>query len=137
MDILNELLNEDDAYDFGLEIEREYNKMYPPPEDGTRADRDGIAITYQESKYPPSITLGAIFIPKIHRGKGIGAEIMQKLVDYADKNNAMVTLTASTDFGASSVSRLKRFYKQFDFVENKGRNKNFRISDTMYRMPQT
>ena len=35
------------------------------------------------------------------------------------------------------MSRLKDFYKQFGFVENKGRNKDFTISDSMYRLPQT
>jgi hypothetical protein len=51
-------------------------------------------------------------------------------------NVQVVTLTPSTDYGASSVSRLKKFYKQFGFVENKGRNKDYEISEAMYRLPK-
>lgn len=61
---------------------------------------------------------------------------MQELVEYADRTGQKVMLTASTDFGGSSVKRLKDFYKRFGFVENKGRNKDFAISETMYREPK-
>ena len=36
----------------------------------------------------------------------------------------------------TSQARLKKFYKKFGFVENKGRNKDFEISELMYREPK-
>jgi hypothetical protein len=62
---------------------------------------------------------------------------MRDLTAFADKHNLTMTLTPSTDFGASSVERLKRFYGQFGFVNNKGRQKDFAISAAMYRLPNT
>ena len=61
---------------------------------------------------------------------------MQDLVNYANQSGKTMALSPSTDFGASSVGRLKDFYKQFGFVENKGRNKDFTISESMYRLPE-
>ena len=60
---------------------------------------------------------------------------MREIIKYADQTGQTIKLTPSTDFGASSVGRLKKFYKKFNFVENKGRNKNFEFRDTMYRLP--
>lgn len=61
---------------------------------------------------------------------------MDDLISYADKTQQTITLTPSLDYGASSIKRLKDFYKRFDFVENKGRNKDFEFRDTMYRTPK-
>ena len=100
---------------------------------------------YLEDKYNANIDLGdykkyiylsRISIPKEIRGLGIGTEIMNEIIAYADKNNRLVTLTPSTDYGATSISRLKEFYKNFGFIENKGKNKNFEISQLMYRLPE-
>lgn len=79
------------------------------------------------------INLSRIVVPKEQRGTGVGSGIMKQLVDYADATGSRITLSPSTDFGATSVSRLKDFYKQFGFVENKGRNKDFSTRETMYR----
>lgn len=76
-----------------------------------------------------------IIIPKELRGQGLGTQVMQSLINLADQQQRILVITPSTDFGASSVERLKRFYKKFGFVENKGKNKDFSISQTMYRNP--
>jgi hypothetical protein len=81
-------------------------------------------------------TLSRIVVPKEQRGTGVGAKVMEAVVREADKDGVVVALTPSTDFGATSKARLVAFYKRFGFVENKGRNKDFAISDTMYRLPQ-
>ena len=70
------------------------------------------------------------------RNMGVGTSVMNDLTNYADINNKVITLTPSKDFGATSVNRLKTFYKRFGFVENKGRNKDFSYRDSMYRLPQ-
>ena len=71
------------------------------------------------------------------KNMGVGTSVMNDLTNYADINNKVITLTPSKDFGATSVNRLKTFYKRFGFVENKGRNKDFSYRDSMYRLPQT
>lgn len=82
------------------------------------------------------LSLSSIRIKKEYRGSGIGTKIMSDIISLADLKGYMITLTPSKDFGASSISRLKEFYKRFGFVENKGRNTDFTISDTMYRKPK-
>jgi len=95
-----------------------------------------------ESKYNVELTvqkalhgyrISKIVIPKEKRGEGLGSKVMKTITNWADTNKQLLMLTPSKDFGATSVSRLKDFYKQFGFVENKGRNKNFQFMDTMYR----
>jgi GNAT superfamily N-acetyltransferase len=77
-----------------------------------------------------------IAVAKNLRGKGFGSEIMDSIADWADSVQALIVLTPSTDFGGTSVNRLRRFYKRFGFVDNAGRKKDFSVSDTMYRKPQ-
>ena len=81
------------------------------------------------------IELSRIVVPKEKRGEGIGSEFMSDLISHADRKGKRIVLTPAKDFGASSVERLKEFYKRHGFVENKGKNKDFAISHAMYRMP--
>jgi hypothetical protein len=81
------------------------------------------------------IELIKIVIPKDQRGLGIGSKIMREITAWADQKGKIISLTPSKDFGGSSVSRLVRFYSQFGFKKNKGRNKDFRTRDTMLRYP--
>jgi GNAT superfamily N-acetyltransferase len=97
---------------------------------------DKYNITLFISERNGILTLSQIVVPKEDRGKGIGHKVMNEITDYADKNNLIIALPPDTTYGATSVSRLKEFYKEFDFIENKGKNKNFEISETMYRLPQ-
>lgn len=80
------------------------------------------------------LQLSDIIIPKEERGKGIGSKAMQKIIDFADSQNKKIYLTPSTSFGASSVSRLEKFYKSFGFVKNKDKSET---RDTMVRIPNT
>jgi predicted GNAT family acetyltransferase len=95
----------------------------------------GLILDAYESKKSPLITLSRIEVPKEMRGTGMGTQALQDLSQYADQSAKTIALSPSKDFGASSVSRLKDFYKRFGFVENKGKNKDFSISETMYRLP--
>jgi len=83
-----------------------------------------------------NISLDKIVIDKDKRKQGLGKMVMKHIIALADSNNKTIVLSPSTDFGATSVVRLKKFYKQFGFVENKGKNKDFEISDSMYRLPK-
>lgn len=79
------------------------------------------------------LELSRIVIPKELRGSGIGSKAMQRIVDFADQEGKKIYLTPSKDFGASSVSRLEKFYKGFGFVKNTYRNET---KETMVRLPQ-
>ena len=85
------------------------------------------------------INIGMIAVQKGELGKGTGSKAMERITEFADKKGARITLTTGVKddgFGTTSATRLKRFYKRFGFVENKGRNKDFSISGNMYREPQ-
>jgi len=86
-----------------------------------------------------TISLSSMIIPKEERKQGIGTAIMTDLINYADANNKRIILSPGMQddrHGTTSRARLVKFYKRFGFVENKGRNKDFAISDGMYRNPQ-
>ncbi|MHB8107883.1 MAG: GNAT family N-acetyltransferase [Candidatus Cryosericum sp.] len=79
--------------------------------------------------------LSRIVVPRDARGQGVGTALMQALMREADAEGAIVALTPSTDFGASSTSRLAKFYRRFGFVPNKGRHKDFAVREAMIRYP--
>lgn len=61
---------------------------------------------------------------------------MEGLTRYADKVGKPILLSPSSDFGGSKT-RLVKFYRRFGFVPNKGRNKDYRFSQTMIRQPKS
>ena len=88
---------------------------------------------------PDSISLNMIEVPKADRKAGVGTAVMNDLIEYADNTGKRILLTPGLQdarHGTTSRTRLVKFYKRFGFVENKGRNKDFQISDGMYREPQ-
>ena len=94
-------------------------------------------------KANPGIELGlsgrgdVITIDKIiakGKGTGAGTKAMRDIIAHADQTGKTLALTPSADFGGS-VPRLKKLYKSLGFVENKGKNKNFEISETMVKAP--
>ena len=98
-------------------------------------ERQGVKTDIYYDSKNNRIELSAIVIDKKQRGKGIGTIFMNEMIAMADSNKSVITLTPSTDYGASSKKRLIEFYQRFGFVENKGKNRNLEISDDMYRLP--
>lgn len=86
---------------------------------------------YDNGEY---LELSRISVPAKKRGEGIGSQIMQSIIDYADRVGKKIYLTPSKDFGASSVSRLEAFYKRFDFIKKP--KDDFSTRNTMVRFPQ-
>lgn len=72
-------------------------------------------------------------IETVTKNAGAGSRLMEEICRWADLNGVTLTLTPSTDFGATSVSRLERFYRRFGFIPNKGRRSNFVTRQSMYR----
>lgn len=85
---------------------------------------------YDNGKY---LQLSKIKIQKEDRNKGIGSKVMSRITDYAYTQNLKIYLTPSKDFGATSISRLNKFYKNFDFVKNTDKSQT---KDTMVRLPK-
>lgn len=85
----------------------------------------------------PTIVLSKIAVPREQQKQGVGTAIMQALVKFADEQRVRLALSPEADreLGTTSRARLVRFYKRFGFVENKGRNKDYRLSEAMYRPP--
>lgn len=52
------------------------------------------------------------------------------------KEKKTIILSPSDEFGGNK-KRLIDFYKRFGFVENKGKNKEFLIFESMYRLPRS
>jgi len=80
------------------------------------------------------VTLSRIVVPEDARESGVGSAVMADLLEWADQSRKTLALTPSADFGGSKA-RLGGFYKRFGFVENKGRTKDYEISESMYRLP--
>ena len=68
------------------------------------------------------------------RDQGIGTKILEDVIAYADARGKTIALTPTSEFGTKK--RLTGWYKRFGFVENKGKNTDFRLRDTMYRLPR-
>lgn len=99
-------------------------------------ESQGLKVDAYYNPNKNSVSLSRLVVPKESRGQGIGSKAMQDLINFADEKQALMELSPSTDFGASSVNRLKDFYSRFGFVPNTGRAKDFSISESMYRKPK-
>jgi predicted GNAT family N-acyltransferase len=78
------------------------------------------------------LELSRIVVHEDERGSGIGSKVMKRIIDFADNTNKKIYLTPSKDFGATSISRLKKFYKDLGFVKNTYKNET---KETMVRLP--
>lgn len=94
----------------------------------------GIELGLKGSTSSNVPSLHKIVVPEAMRNQGTGTKAMQDIINYADSQNKTIALTPSSDFGGNK-SRLTSFYKKLGFVENKGRNKDYEISESMYRSP--
>lgn len=81
-----------------------------------------------------NLSLRELEVAKGMHNHGIGTKFMEQLCAAADKNGWTIVLTPDS-YKGSSVTRLKEFYSRFGFVMNKGRKKDWSISELMYRRP--
>ena len=92
--------------------------------------------TYGDQEYP-IIVLDRIIIPPNRRKQGVGTAIMKLLCRYADETKSVLMLSPSISLGATSIERLKRFYRKFGLKSNMGRTKIYQFPNYgMYRFPQ-
>lgn len=100
-----------------------------------QAKYPSVDFSLLQSKDGGNASLSKLVVPKDARNQGVGSAFMQDLTQAADADGATLTLTPASDFGGSK-NRLVEFYRRFGFVPNRGRNKDFTISDAMYRSPE-
>jgi len=86
----------------------------------------------------PGVRISTIRVPPEHRGEGIGTEVMDKITRWADERGATLVLTPESE-GRTGPSKtaLKRWYRRFGFVPNKGRAKDYLYTDAMIRRPSS
>lgn len=84
-------------------------------------------------EYDNKISIDLIVVKS--KENGTGTKIMEEIIKSADENKKICVLSPSSEFGGNK-KRLIEFYKRFGFVENKGKNKEFGIFETMYRNPK-
>jgi len=82
------------------------------------------------------INVSLVVVKKEYRGQGIGRDIFNDIIEYSNLVGKSITLSPDSKFGTSKA-KLSKFYKSLGFVLNKGKNKDFSISDLMYRNPKT
>lgn len=115
-----------------------------PFQEKVRSEHPDVRLDLREDKRNKErkiVDLETIVVPKGQRGQGIGSEIMNKVIRWADSNGVTLTLSLADrnpEWGTTSANRLRKFYQQFGFVSNKGRKKDFSLSmyTDMYRLPK-
>ena len=84
------------------------------------------------------IELARINVPKDMRNQGIGHQVMQTLKNFAQSVNLPIVLRPEPE--PRKKKKLMDFYKDVDFVKNKGRNEDYRLSTpfapSMYWKPK-
>ena len=122
-------------------------RKFKTAEEFVKAKQSLMSASQIKSKYPnielgiyekpTEIVLDKIIVPKGDRSAGVGTNVMNDLIKYADQTEKRIVLTPSKDYGASSVSRLTDFYKRFGFIENKGNLRDFSTRESMIRNPKS
>lgn len=94
----------------------------------------GVTNLYKSKRDGQYVILNKIEILPEYRGLGYANKAMQKVIEYANKNNFIIALTPDS-YKGSSVSRLIKWYKSLGFIMNKGKNKDFGHQQLMYKFP--
>lgn len=99
------------------------------------AAHHGVKVSLSHSR--GTTTVNTVVVPKDRRGQGAGDAVMHAVKRHADAHGHRITLTAENPENASKgKTKLKQWYKRHGFVENKGRNKDYEVSEGMYRDPK-
>jgi hypothetical protein len=80
------------------------------------------------------VTLSSIRVPETKRGAGLGESFMRDLTAMADEQGVRLAASPSSDFGGVK-SRIRDWNARHGFVDNKGKYKDFTVSETMLRDP--
>lgn len=107
-------------------LEKQLKNEYPQLED--------LHIYLQSNR---SLFINSIKVKLEFRKQGIGKSVIRKIIDFAKKENIIIVLSPFAE--PRYKARLDKFYKDLGFINNKGRNKDYRLASifgrTMYRKP--
>ena len=106
----------------GKSIAKEMKRLHPNIKSFITED-DGV------------VTLQKVIVDKESRGAGEGTKFMEDFLRLADEKGSKAALTPTSDFGGNK-KRLEGFYERFGFTPNKGKAKDFSISESLVREPK-
>lgn len=89
-----------------------------------------VLLPWNKPSYK-TIVLHSIEVDQTQRKRGVGERTLAVITAWADANDQTILLTPQ-----GSKRRLERWYRRHGFVRNKGRNKDFRYWESMYRRPR-
>jgi GNAT superfamily N-acetyltransferase len=101
-------------------------------------EMEGVKTIHMCLNNQGHIQLSLMVIHPEYRKRGVGSKVVDMICEYADEHCMKIVLTPADrkdKFGTTSKARLIKFYRRFGFYLNKGRNKDFTISDAMIRRP--
>lgn len=84
------------------------------------------------------LIVSGITVPEDQRNEGIGTQVMEEVIAWGHARGLTLALTPEPIENRGSVrakNRLIRFYRRLGFVPNKGRNREFRIRESMIFRP--
>lgn len=85
-----------------------------------------------------SLYLSSIRVKLEYRHMGVGKSVIRDIKKFADDHGLVITLSPEPE-KKKYTKKLDRFYKDLGFVDNKGRNKDYRLGGAfgriMYRRP--
>lgn len=101
-----------------------------------QADQLGLLRFELSMNSQGDIELEYLQVARRDQGQGLGSQAMRRLCAYADQWNKRILLTPSernTATGTTGRARLIKFYRQFGFQLNQGRNRDFTTRASMIR----
>lgn len=72
-----------------------------------------------------------------YQKQGYATEVMKKIIEYVNKENATIVLTPDPYKHNITKKKLTDWYKSFGFIMNKGKNKDFTHQELMYKLPDS
>jgi hypothetical protein len=87
-----------------------------------------------------AIEVASIIVGKENQKTGIGSAVMTEIINFADAHGKILALDPALkdkNHGTTSQTRLRKFYKRFGFIDNKGSKKNYEFRSGMIRYPKS
>ena len=99
------------------------------------ANRDGVRLDVSDPNKDKLVIIKLLNTTTPGTGKGYGHYYMMRMIKWADEYDFTLALTPAIGMGATSRPRLLKFYKKFDFIYNKGKDRDLSHTEDMYRKP--
>ena len=112
-------------------------QMSVPMDQGFQSARVGeTTIDYAVRPGDGVISVKRVLTPQKARGKGNARRAMDDLVAEADARGMTIALTPEPMDVRTTKGGLEKFYRSLGFVPNKGRAKDYSISESFIRPPR-